>query len=111
MLKAIKRADIVVSRAGLGLLTEISYNLKPAILIPMPDSHQEDNARLFEENKASVVLDQNKTTADDLVREIDELINHKTLRDRLSTNVGGMIKEGGTENVSGIIKELMEKSK
>jgi UDP-N-acetylglucosamine--N-acetylmuramyl-(pentapeptide) pyrophosphoryl-undecaprenol N-acetylglucosamine transferase len=111
MLKAIQKADIVVSRAGLGFLTEISYNLKPAILIPMPDSHQEDNARLFEENKAAVVLNQNKITVDDLVREIDKLINSKRLRDQLSDNIGEMIKKNGTENISEIIKELIEKSK
>ncbi|MFW5888698.1 MAG: undecaprenyldiphospho-muramoylpentapeptide beta-N-acetylglucosaminyltransferase [Patescibacteria group bacterium] len=107
ILKAVKRADIVVSRAGLGFLTEISYNKKPAILIPMPDSHQEDNARLFGENGAGIVLDQNKITAKDLAKEIKELINDKKMRDRLSANVGKMIKKNGTENVVKIVKKLI----
>ncbi|MCC7103506.1 MAG: glycosyltransferase [Chloroflexi bacterium] len=37
-------ADLVVSRAGMGTLTELAVLSKPALLIPMPASHQAANA-------------------------------------------------------------------
>lgn len=53
-------ADLVVSRCGIGFLSELVYLGKPAILIPMPDSHQEDNAQLFKNANAAIVLEQKK---------------------------------------------------
>jgi UDP-N-acetylglucosamine--N-acetylmuramyl-(pentapeptide) pyrophosphoryl-undecaprenol N-acetylglucosamine transferase len=37
-------SSLIISRCGLGALTEIAALKKPVILIPMPDSHQEANA-------------------------------------------------------------------
>ncbi len=37
-------ADLVISRAGLGAITELSYLEKQAFLVPLPNSHQEENA-------------------------------------------------------------------
>ena len=51
-------SDLVVSRCGLGVLTELAALEKPAILIPIPHSHQEDNANLFASRSAAVVLSQ-----------------------------------------------------
>lgn len=106
MLEAIYRADIVVSRSGLGLLTEISHFAKPSILVPMPDSHQEDNAQLFEENNAAAVLDQKKLTPEIFTDKIKELLQDKDLRSKLAENAGRMMKRGGTDNVTKIIIQL-----
>ncbi len=40
-------ADLVVTRAGMGTLTELAALGKPTIIIPMPNSHQEENADFF----------------------------------------------------------------
>lgn len=40
-------ADLVVTRAGMGTLTELVALGKPTIIIPMPNSHQEENADFF----------------------------------------------------------------
>jgi UDP-N-acetylglucosamine:LPS N-acetylglucosamine transferase len=42
---ALIKASFVVARAGLATITELQYLQKPAFLIPLPDSHQEANAR------------------------------------------------------------------
>jgi len=41
-------ADIVVARSGLGTLSELAALSKAAIVIPIPNSHQEANARAVE---------------------------------------------------------------
>ncbi|MBF0353078.1 MAG: UDP-N-acetylglucosamine--N-acetylmuramyl-(pentapeptide) pyrophosphoryl-undecaprenol N-acetylglucosamine transferase [SAR324 cluster bacterium] len=40
----IARSDLVITRAGLGIIGELAQLSKDAILIPMPGTHQEQNA-------------------------------------------------------------------
>jgi UDP-N-acetylglucosamine--N-acetylmuramyl-(pentapeptide) pyrophosphoryl-undecaprenol N-acetylglucosamine transferase len=41
----LKKADLVVSRAGLGSISELLELKKNAYLVPLPNSHQESNAK------------------------------------------------------------------
>jgi UDP-N-acetylglucosamine--N-acetylmuramyl-(pentapeptide) pyrophosphoryl-undecaprenol N-acetylglucosamine transferase len=59
-------ADVVVSRAGLGSISELASLKKAAIVIPIPHSHQEANARAVE--KGIVWLHQTKTGFSDALR-------------------------------------------
>ncbi len=45
-------ADLVVSRAGMGTITELAALGKPTLLIPMPGTHQEENAKAMTERGA-----------------------------------------------------------
>lgn len=47
---ALKFSDVVMCRAGLGSITELQYLNKVAILVPIPNSHQELNAELVKNN-------------------------------------------------------------
>ena len=49
----INRSDIVFSRAGMGILGELSVLKKDSILIPLPGTHQEENAKYFQSKKAA----------------------------------------------------------
>ena len=42
---ALKLADLVICRAGLSSIGELLYLNKPSFLVPLPDSHQEINAK------------------------------------------------------------------
>lgn len=107
MAMAYAAADIVVSRCGLGVLTELSYLGKASILIPMPDSHQEDNARFFAEKEAAIVLDQNKLTGEILVDSIRSLLADKELRDKLRNNIRQAIRRGANEKMVKIIEGVL----
>ena len=48
MAKIMVRADLVMCRAGMASITELIYLKKKAFLIPIPHSHQEDNALFVE---------------------------------------------------------------
>lgn len=98
-------ADIVVSRAGMGALTELSYLKKPAIIIPMLSSHQEDNAKILGDTKAAIVLDQKKLTAVALVSNIKTIIENKTLQNQLSINIEKAIKTDGAKEIAKIINK------
>lgn len=108
MMGILRAADVVVSRAGLGFLTELSYIAKPSIIIPIPDSHQEDNARILRKKDAAIILDQAETTSKTLVDKIKKLLNNKELRSRLSSNMGRVMKREGSENVVEVIKKIIK---
>jgi len=108
MAQAYTVADIVVSRCGMGTLTELSYLGKPAILIPIPDSHQEDNAKVFYQLKAAIVLDQNELTPENFVSNIKKLVYDSQLRNKLRNNIKQIIKPGANKEIAEIIKELIK---
>lgn len=59
MKEAFSVADLVISRAGATILSELAVCGKPALLIPFPhatDNHQEKNARVLEKMGAAEVL-------------------------------------------------------
>jgi UDP-N-acetylglucosamine--N-acetylmuramyl-(pentapeptide) pyrophosphoryl-undecaprenol N-acetylglucosamine transferase len=108
VLALMKRADLVVTRCGLGVLTELSALAKASILIPMPKSHQEDNALIFSKNDAGIYLKQNEIKGEDLVKEISKLLNNPEKRQELSKNIYKMIKKGAEKKIAGIIQEIIK---
>ncbi|MDA3803103.1 MAG: UDP-N-acetylglucosamine--N-acetylmuramyl-(pentapeptide) pyrophosphoryl-undecaprenol N-acetylglucosamine transferase [Patescibacteria group bacterium] len=108
VLALIKRANLVVSRCGLGVLTELSALAKASILIPMPRSHQEDNALIFSKNDAGVYLKQNEIDGEILSKEISKLISDKKRLDELSENIYRTIKKEAEKKITGIIWEIIK---
>ncbi len=56
-------ADVIVSRAGAGTLSELCLIGKPAILIPSPnvaEDHQTHNAKALSEKGAAVIIAENE---------------------------------------------------
>ena len=101
-------ADLVVSRCGLGTLTELSALGKPTILIPMPDSHQEDNAAIFRAAEAAVILEQKDLTPEKLTDEVKQILSNPVLRERLKKNIAKVIKRGAAKNLAGLIWEMIK---
>ena len=82
-------ADIIVSRAGAGTISELCLVGKPVILIPSPnvaEDHQTRNAEALSKRSAAVLISDNKA-ADTLVDEAIKLVSDKTRRDMLSGNI------------------------
>ncbi len=98
--------DLIISRCGLGVLTELSALKKPAILIPMPNSHQEDNADLFKENEAAIILNQLELNSEQLIKEIYKVLSDDKLKQELSENIGKVIKTGASEKMVELIKKI-----
>lgn len=79
-------ADVVVCRAGLSTLSEIAALEKPTIVIPLPGTHQEENAKYFERNHAAVVLYEHDLRRDVLEQTIINLLNDADTRSALGRN-------------------------
>lgn len=111
MVNAYVVADIVVSRCGMAALTELSFLKKVSILVPMPRSHQEDNALIFKNEEAALVLDQNHLDSQRFVRKIKELAGDPKKQEIFKKNIENIIKKNATTEMGNIIERLVAKSK
>lgn len=101
-------ADGVVSRAGVGTLSELSILKMPTILIPIPNSHQEDNADAFLEAGAVLYADQNDLSPEKLMEKIKKILYNKKLREELRENIGSLARSGASKKIVEIIKSLVK---
>src|SRR3990167_6209862 len=92
-------ADLVVCRASFSSITELAHLGKPAILIPIPDSHQVDNAIWLKRNNSAFVLDQKKLTPDILADGIIRVMSHPGDLSLVAHNIAGVMKKNATQNV------------
>lgn len=92
-------SDLIISRAGMSTLTELSILAKPTILIPIPDSHQEANAKYFADKKAVYVLWQKYLTAEFLLKKIKEFILNPTELEQMSQNIGRLAVADASQKV------------
>ncbi len=109
MAKAYAAADIVLCRAGLSTITELSNLGKVAIVVPMPDSHQELNAFLLYRQQAAIVLDQNELTSGGLIKVIRRLLFEHQLQQELKKNIAGVMPKNSAQKIADIIVKLAEK--
>jgi UDP-N-acetylglucosamine--N-acetylmuramyl-(pentapeptide) pyrophosphoryl-undecaprenol N-acetylglucosamine transferase len=77
-------ADLVITRAGMGVLSELAALRKPMVIVPIPGSHQEENARYFEKKGAAVVLDQQGLSGSALAAAVFRLFNdHRAMHEMI----------------------------
>jgi len=73
----LQRANLAISRAGAGTLTELAITATPALLIPYPfaaEDHQTLNARVFVETGAARCYAQKELTPQQLNQEVQQLL-------------------------------------
>ncbi len=102
-------ADLIVSRAGLGVLTEISALSKPAIIVPMPNSHQEDNANLLKKEKAAWTIKQDELKAETLVDKLNYYSSNRNEVEEIKKNISHLICFGAEKELADILKSWLNK--
>jgi UDP-N-acetylglucosamine--N-acetylmuramyl-(pentapeptide) pyrophosphoryl-undecaprenol N-acetylglucosamine transferase len=106
MKEAFDVADLVLSRAGATILSEIAVCARPAILVPFPyatDNHQEKNARVLENTGAAKVILDNELSGDKVIKLVDELIESKAL-----PAMSEAMKKSRPDNVeSAIVEQIL----
>lgn len=69
MLHAYAAADLVVTRAGIGGLSEVAALSKAGIIVPIPKSHQVENAKAFSTAKAGLFVAQDQIEFDEILSQ------------------------------------------
>ena len=99
-------ADVVISRAGANAICELLALKKPNILIPLPASSSRGdqilNAKSFEAQGFSLVIQEDDLTTDMLVDKVHELyFTRQTFRDAMN-------KSGQMDSIKTILRLLEE---
>lgn len=97
---AFAAATLVVTRAGLSTLSELAVLKKPTIIMPIPDSHQEENAEHYYAHGAAVVLRQHGLTASSFAKAVLDLLHDNERRQRLSSAIGSLNPSGAAETLA-----------
>lgn len=82
MLGLLKVTDLVVSRAGATIISEITALKVPSILIPSPyvtNNHQYLNAKDLKDDGASVIIEEKNLNSDILISTIDDILTNEKL--------------------------------
>ncbi len=104
-------ADLVLTRAGMGVLTELAANKKAAVVIPLPDTHQEANARLLKDHDAALVLRQPSLSRhpepsrgiSPFVASIHSLLTNPVQRQTLAANLHALFPIANKKEVADLI--------
>ena len=106
MVELLSKADIVISRAGMSLITECASLKKSLILIPLPYTHQEKNAAFFAKHNAAAYVKQGSGQI--LERYLDKLIDSEELRKGLGNNLYNLFPKNSVQKyiklINGIVK-------
>ncbi len=111
MLGLMKNTDLIVSRAGASIISEITAIELPSILIPSPyvtHNHQYLNAKELEDNNASFIIEEKDLTSDILINKIDEILNNKELYDKMKKGASKLKIEDSATRIYNKIKTLID---
>lgn len=101
-------ADIIISRAGAGTISELCLAGKPAILVPSPnvaEDHQTHNARALSEVNAALLLPESELN--NLAVTVWELLQNKEKANKLSQNIRLLALPEATQHIVDQIEKLL----
>lgn len=100
---AVGAADLVISRAGSGAISEIALWGKPSLIIPITDSngdHQRKNAIAYEKSGACVVIEESNLRPHILVAEIRRITGNLSLREHMAESARNFAKPDAAEKIA-----------
>lgn len=104
-------ADLVLCRAGLGTLSELSELGKPAIVVPIPNGQQEYNAAYAGEREAVLVLDEELLDHNNLVTVVRSVFFDHKLQTTLAKNISKLFPQSADVALAEIIGHNIHKPK
>lgn len=112
MAALLQRANLAVSRAGSGTLTELAITKTPSILIPYPfaaEDHQAFNAADFAEAGAALVFPQAELTAELLSSKVLNLLQSPQVLAQMAQNAASLAVTDSAVRLAALMRELIEK--
>lgn len=103
-------ADIVISRAGAGTISELCLLAKPCILVPSPnvaEDHQTKNAMALVENKAAIMI-KDADSKGQLFQQAFSLLADETRLKTLSENIKKLARPYAARDIVDVILEVVK---
>ena len=102
-------ADVVISRAGAGTISELCLLGKPSVLVPSPnvaEDHQTKNAMALVDNQAALLI-KDANSKEQLWPETFKLLNDKMKLKSLSENMIKLAKPNAAKEIVDVILEVV----
>ena len=106
-------ADVVISRAGAGTISELCLLGKPSVLVPSPnvaEDHQTKNAMALVDNQAALLI-KDANSKEQLWPETFKLLNDKMKLKSLSENMIKLAKPNAAKEIVDVILKVVESQK
>lgn len=103
-------ADLVVCRAGMSTITELSALGKAALVIPLPNSPQEDNARLLAATQSAVGVFEESFNPDLLVKLVRKILWSKELQETLKKHIRIIFPKDADDKIAKLLIKIHERS-
>jgi UDP-N-acetylglucosamine--N-acetylmuramyl-(pentapeptide) pyrophosphoryl-undecaprenol N-acetylglucosamine transferase len=105
------RADLIVSRAGMGAVSEIAAAGKPSILVPLPtaaDQHQLRNAEAFAKAGAARLVLDAEMNGRRMVDEVMGMVRAQGLLEKMGQAARGFARPGAAARAADVLEEFIE---
>jgi len=104
-------ADIIVSRAGAGSISELCIVGKPTIFIPSPnvsEDHQTKNALAVTDKNAAILM--RESELEGFQKEFEDLLHNEERQQELSQNIKRLALPKATAHIANEVEKLIGKS-
>jgi UDP-N-acetylglucosamine--N-acetylmuramyl-(pentapeptide) pyrophosphoryl-undecaprenol N-acetylglucosamine transferase len=112
MAALLKRANLAISRAGAGTLTELAVTQTPSVLIPYPfaaEDHQTHNAKVFAEADAGLLLPQNDLTGEILKSKVSHLLTSPQQLQQMAAATASLAVLNSAEQLADSISQVLSR--
>ncbi len=102
-------ADVVISRAGAGTISELCLVQKPSVLVPSPnvaEDHQRKNALALAEKDAAGMVEDNEAI-EKLADVTIELVNDENRKNRYAKNIKKFAKPEAANQIANEVLKLI----
>ena len=105
---AYSASDLIITRSGASAMFEAAYFGRPMILIPYPFamSHQAENAKVFSDKGAAIMLEENKMSADIFKETLSALLADSSRLDGMGKAARLLSVPGASDNLAGEIMRM-----
>lgn len=107
----LQRANLVISRAGAGSLTELAVTGTPSILIPYPyaaEDHQSYNAAVFTAAGAALLFRQEELTSQLLESKVLSLLQSPQQLKQMRESAEAIAVPDSAERLAAVVRQLLE---
>lgn len=110
----LQRANLTVSRAGAGAITELAFTGTPAVLIPYPyaaEDHQTYNAQEYKDAGAGIVYQQSELTVATLQSQVCQWLRSPELLKDMSVKAKALAVTDSAERLASLVRDLVKAQK
>ncbi len=112
--EALKKADLVVARAGINTVSELLFLGKPSLLIPLPftqNNEQLKNAQFLKTLGLGEVLEQKKITTEVFLHTLERMYKNINIYKENSSKSKGLIDKDASSKIAEVVKNVYKKKK